>query len=389
MRRPPRAGRDGRARSSRLVALVVVSLTLAWNVLASSQRAPPLRRILAPLEPSIRILRHSLASSTLPLVELEPISSADILASDTLLVRFALDHQTPLSLLLHPSPNLIHPDARVHFHTLIDLTTGQTDVRTERLHRHHVRAYSGLVIPEWIIAQAWTDARTNPSSWIDWPIGTNWARLALRDGDGAWDGAFVFNGVVHHIRPIDTYLRTRLHADPDPPRMALLASPFDIGAHTIIMSDADLVPMSSYGVAPPSCAHDSLDFNVDPNRNPILVQGLSPTVPKSSLGHMPTWLDGLLDPQGSTGRGYWGSVPDLHRRQSGGGDVAGGMNMSTNFGASIGSTVGCPKEAQVVFIGVAAEYVNLHFAPLSIMARSHDVCFAPITVARIPIITAA
>ncbi|GAA5856962.1 hypothetical protein JCM8547_008486 [Rhodosporidiobolus lusitaniae] len=142
-----------------------------------------------------------------------------------------------------------------------------------------------------------------------------------------------------------------------------------------------LPPLPSAGEEEESfCSHDQLPFNSDPS-HPVLLnaweQSLYPppssspyTSPSNtstsslfSLSSLPFLsspssselfqpFDHSSSPHSLHGR-YRRRSQELSKRQ--GDDISGGSGTSSNFINSIGSTTGCPKQARVVFVGVAAD----------------------------------
>ncbi|GAA5889430.1 hypothetical protein JCM6882_000740 [Rhodosporidiobolus microsporus] len=134
-----------------------------------------------------------------------------------------------------------------------------------------------------------------------------------------------------------------------------------------------------------TCSHDQLAFNVDP-AHPVLLnaweQGLSSAAatPANDTSYLPFSLpflsprsfsssphahpfsagDHSLSPLHPFSPSYPIRSTHLQRRQ--GDDIGGGGGTSSNFINSIGSTAGCPKQALVVFVGMAADctYVSAY-----------------------------
>lgn len=121
-----------------------------------------------------------------------------------------------------------------------------------------------------------------------------WARITVHDqGDPAtgrrpsFEGAFSVNGDVHHVMTSDNYVRNKHAWDP---HITLIDDP---DADLVIFRDSDIMSVHEYDntAAPPqTCAHDRMDWNINPLANPALRRPLPP--PTSP------WYDpfGLLQP---------------------------------------------------------------------------------------------
>lgn len=208
---------------------------------------------------------------------------------------------------LRPNNHLVHPAARVTYHSA-DGTT-----RTEPLLRESVKAYLGEVIdPQFSDVRLREDAAgVAYSAFPEAELG--WARIMIHDqGDDdrppTFEGAFAVDGVVHHVMTKDHYLRTKYPLDPE------IVHSID---GMVIWRDSDvmtpeedqLARKGSYSeseppTAPRTCAHDKMSYNT-PEQNPIFQN--APTTP---------WY----------GLGVFGNT-SLSRRD----DVAGG-DMSTKYG---------------------------------------------------------
>jgi len=344
---------------SRLNRLCLLFALLAISANASSTRQPPLKRVLTPFNPSIRVLsRHSEPFKLTKRAHTRnhvARSIDPVLHSDTLLLRFSLDDE-PLSVLLRPTEDLLAPDAKLSIHSLDPLTGESVLVGEEPLRRQDYRAYSGVVIHEAHVEDWWNeeaagliradelaDARTR-----------GWARITLQPEDDAWNGAMNIDGFMHHFKPVQAYLRDRSHLDPDVP-VAALARRGRVGGGTIVLRDVDAItardlPQDYYPIENQACSHDDLEFN---DQQMHFQQEDLFAVPLTSP--RPSWFDTLFSSTGSLPfRGISEAPshrPNIYRRQ----DIAGGGNSTSTFTNNIGDTSGCPKERRVLYVGVAAD----------------------------------
>ncbi|KAG6831626.1 hypothetical protein H0H92_008703 [Tricholoma furcatifolium] len=220
---------------------------------------------------------------------------------------------------------------------------------SEPLLRESVKAYWGEVIHT-----SYTDTRMrqDTAGVIHKPHASElgWVRIMVHyQGDmqrgipPAFEGAFSVNGDVHHIMTKDNYLRTRDDLDP-----GVSESLSDLDSSLVVWRESDIMTAEEHSAkrempgymtgrtsgASQSCGHDRLDFNTDPQQNPILL-----TLPSVSN----SWLRSLRAFQRND---------SIYARD----DVAtGGTTMSTNFIDNIGSSDGCPTTQKVLYMGVAAD----------------------------------
>ncbi|KAG7450771.1 uncharacterized protein BT62DRAFT_943672 [Guyanagaster necrorhizus] len=311
--------------------VLVLVLVVSWLDLAVALSGPPraLRSLVHPTTWSLDILprqHHRYVTKRSP-----PDAHSTTLRHDDafrLIIAAFDDH---FYLHLRPNDHLVHPAARVTYHSADGMT------HTEPLLRESVKAFWGEVIdPQFSDVRLREDAAgVAYSAFPEAALG--WARIMVHDpGDGErppiFEGAFAVDGVVHHVMTKDHYMRTKYPLDPD-----IVHSINDM----VIWRDSDvmtpeeeqLARTGSYSESePPStprtCAHDKMSYNT-PEQNPIF-QHEPPTTP---------WY----------GLGLFGNT-SLARRD----DVAGG-NVTTNFANVIGDNAGCPKSQQVLYMGVAAD----------------------------------
>lgn len=151
-----------------------------------------------------------------------------------------------------PNEHLLHPSA----------FTSSENSRTP-LYAHQVLAYEGHVLPAHLSSarlledQASGVARSDDEEAAAGSLG--WARLLVHDAaEGIMTGAFVVDGVIHHVLRSDTYARLKEDHEPEP----------EDGEPIVIfrdgLDDAD-VGSSSSARAGMGCSHDHLEFNSDPS----------------------------------------------------------------------------------------------------------------------------
>ena len=287
---------------------------------------------------------------------------------DTVLVQFtvpssssasSLSEDETISMLLRPTENLLHPDARVVYNSY-DPLTGLTTKRTEALHRDSVLAYEGTVVPQEQVAARTAAAKIGLR--LSEANDRGWARLLLtpnadQPGSGKMlaEGAFELDGETHHLKSAKNWLLSRRHYTEEP-SMHRKRGAQDDGL--ILLRDRDLASGahaierratlgSGAGGDEPAggCSHDSLEFNTDAE-HPIYRAGRQQAF-DALYSRKEGWLDNLL--------GVSPADHHQYRRQSTGGDLPGSGNLSSNYLNSIGSTTGCPKSPQVLYMGIAAD----------------------------------
>ena len=291
---------------------------------------------------------------------------------DTVLVQFTVpssssasspshpEEDETISMLLRPTENLLHPDARVVYSSY-DPATGLTTKRTEVLHRDSVLAYEGTVVPQEQVEARMAAAKVGLR--LSEANDRGWARLLLtpnedQPGSGKMlaEGAFELDGETHHLKSARNWLLSRRHYTEEPSMHRKRGAPDD---GLILLRDRDLASGahavnrratlgSSSGGSDEhggGCSHDSLEFNMDAE-HPIHRAGRQQAF-DALYSRKEGWLDNLL--------GVSPADHHQYRRQSTGGDLAGSGNLSSNYLNSIGSTTGCPKSPQVLYMGIAAD----------------------------------
>ncbi|EEB89397.1 hypothetical protein MPER_12507, partial [Moniliophthora perniciosa FA553] len=316
------------------------------TVAGHSQASRPLKRLAHPSTLSIEILPRK------PLSGLEarhsPKSSTLRYTDSFRLVLSAFDDTFYLH--LRPNDHLIHPAARITYHT-------PSGTHTQPLLRESVKAYWGEVIHESYTTERLREDTAGVVPRPNYEPGKElgWARIIVwHQGDvdvgksPVFEGAFEANGVIYHIMTRDNYLRTKQVLDPE------LVQSLGGDDGLVIWRDSDVMSEEEfYGNMPgepvvkaQSCGHDKLEWNVNPELNPALQRQ-----PSSSgwFGFEDTTFN--LRSLGNF---------SLARRD----DVA-GNGMSTNFINNIGQKDGCPTTQKVLYMGVAADckYVSQYGSP--------------------------
>jgi Reprolysin family propeptide len=232
---------------------------------ARSSPAKPLKRIAHPSTRALEILPRQRRLSH-DKRSIFPIHSSTLHHSDSFrLTLSAFDQEFYLH--LRPNDNLVHPSARINYYS-VGLDGRSILTHSEPLKRESVKAYWGEVIPAYASPLR---MREDAAGVIPRPAGhpeLGWARIMVHhQGDTAqgvapvFEGAFSVNGVVHHVMTTDNYLRSKHTLDPEIHTLAGHDSPLVIWRDSDVMTDHEGVH---------SCSHDSLPYNTDPLRNPLL-----------------------------------------------------------------------------------------------------------------------
>ncbi|KAK9895969.1 hypothetical protein P389DRAFT_210806 [Cystobasidium minutum MCA 4210] len=264
-----------------------------------------------------------------------------------------------ISMLLRPNEEIVSEGARVVYINT-DPLTGETYENVHPLHRPDVLAYTGYVLQEGEEAARLNMERIGLRHSDEEAQSRGWARIVLsRDESGdrtLAEGAFTLDGETHHLKTVQNWDLTRHEDEP-----RLQARHYQANEGLVLLRDRDLSSgafnldssrqskRSSSSSSSSGCSHDSLAFNQD-FEHPVYKTARQQAF-DAMYSRQPSWLDGLLGVSPELphyARNY------LDKRQSGG-DLAGGGNMSSNYINSIGSTTGCPKSAQVLYMGFAAD----------------------------------
>lgn len=374
---------------------------------ARSTRPAPLgpHALAYPQQPAVRIVRRNEAS---PAAATDPLGAQSGSGSngrtkrsesspshpnwdDRFLLSFFGHDRQRIRLALRPSANLVPSNGVRSVHRWRDEATGEWKSSEEVLTREAVKVYEGWVLRDGDDVDHWV---REEEAGVVRPVdaGAGWARIVVsgartpdaRDSSLRFQGTYSIDGELYTIHPTERYLHTRDPLDPTPPsvpvrrkRSARNNSSLAIDSRypaMVITRDFDTLSPEEHAQAParrglpdlrssepePSCAHDQLAFNTDPN-HPVFVN--SHPIPNATTPWFPfspfaaTAFEDTFSPAdlsaSSPRHAYVPRGHHLHRRQ--GNDIGGSSGQSSNFINSIGSTVGCPKQQRVVFMGVAAD----------------------------------
>lgn len=258
-----------------------VSNPCLLNALLSAHSPPakPLRRIAHPSTHALEILpRHKRLPHSKR--SISPLHSTTLHHTDSFrLILSAFDQKFYLH--LRPNDNLIHPSARINYYS-VGANGRSVLTHSLPLERESVKAYWGEVIPSHASPSR---MREDTAGVIPRPAGHSelgWARIMVHhQGDSAqgvapvFEGAFSVNGVVHHVMTTENYLRNKHALDPEINALDNTDSSLVIWRDSDVMNfheeeDIHSGVSGSLSPHPHSCGHDSLPFNTDPLRNPLL-----------------------------------------------------------------------------------------------------------------------
>jgi len=265
------------------------------SVIAHSARPPLLKRAANPSTIAVEIIpRHRPVQDLNNLHRRSPAPDPHTLRyDDTFRLTLSAFDQT-FHLHLRPNDHLIHPAARINYYR-VDADGIPTIIRTEPLLRESVRAYLGEVIaPHHSPTRMKEDAAgVQPQPH---PAELGWARILVHhQGDHSsaplYEGAFTANGVIYHISTKENYYRHKQDLDAD------AVQDLDGSDHRLVIwRDSDVMtpeeehllrtgslPAEPISRAEATCAHDTLEYNMDPRLNPA--------------GTDTSWFDHLLNPQ--------------------------------------------------------------------------------------------
>ena len=214
----------------------------------------------------------------------------------------------PVNLLLHPTKDFFHPEAKISY----------PDGSSEPLRAEDWRLYQGDVIqPKWKDRLVWEETTgTRDERSKEAVIG--WANIMVHhpgsmDVHPIFEGVFKVNGVHYNVLTRDHYNRVKTAKD-------VIAD--ELG-EMVVFRNADAWHDAEPAAAQQtfqSCSHDDLPFNSNTS-HPI-----------------------------RTGYSHEDMANGLFKR-----DDLGGMTPSTNYVNSIGNSQGCPNTQQVVYMGVALD----------------------------------
>ena len=287
-----------------------------------------------------------------------------VLHSDIVLLQFDVrspaNHEDErISMLLRPTEDLIHPDARIVY-TTTDPLTGISEESTEKLAREDVLAYTGYVLREDQVQAKVMESRIGLRTSNEATENRGWARVVLSHDEYSprllAEGAFLLDGEIHHLKSLNNWKRSI----PDSAQK-LYVRQVDSDSGLILLRDRDLdagtLGLSSTvkrQLGSTSCSHDFLAFNRDPN-HPIY-QNARQIAFDATYGRPTGWLNSWL------GMGDGQTRSHSYSKRQSSGDIAGGSNVSSNYINSIGSHTGCPKSKKVLYMGLASDctYVSTY-----------------------------
>lgn len=244
-----------------------------------------------------------------------PPHASTLRHSDSLLLSITLPSliQHDAYLLLRPTENLLHPNAKMVFEN------GQE----EPLRAEDWLLYTGEVIsPKWKERIMWEEKSGLRNEKTDERAVIGAARIMVHHPGGSspddlpiYEGHFTINNIHYNVVTKENYQYVKTDQDVSA----------DQAGDVIVFRKADGWHDEGAEHGAHSCSHDGL--------------------PQNNLSH-PIFTDRLGLDDVSTGM-----FSKFLKRQ----DFGGGNTPSTNYASSIGSTAGCPSEQQVVYMGVALD----------------------------------
>lgn len=355
------------------VTLATLLISLSTLIQGSSQRPKTLhqRAIDHPKQIQTRSIKRNSQLQTRPISSYEDDQNAIPNWSDSFLLSFN-SHNIPITISLRPTTTLIHKDGikQTHIHTASD---GTRETIESVLKRENIRVYEGVVLSrEEMDMDRWIKEEETGIVRDIYNEGQGHAKIVITPGQDdqvEFRGSFTLGEESFTIHSTPFYLATKDHLDPEP--LYVLNKRSGIFTHPpmVIVREADiLTPQEQVNelrrrgvavpewssIAPSSCGHDHIEYNIDPN-HPIYQSGFE----QASFGSMSTpWSISKFGMPVIAREGSFEDTasfrprPKFIRRQ---GDISGSGGTSSNFINSIGSTIGCPKSAMLVTIGVAAD----------------------------------
>lgn len=368
--------------------LVLMMTLLVTLTNAASSRPSPLsaRGLLHPQSIQTRIIprshrdgHHVLESRSTS----DPDSKQHPKWDDKWLLSFTVDDE-PVTISLRPSHSLVHPEGIKSVHTHVE-PDGTRTTREEIIRREDVLAFEGFVLNEQHDLEEWVrgeqaglqrDLDNINEHARDWakivivPRGDDGGEQDDDEGDIRFQGSYSRQGEAYTIHSTRRYLATRDHLDPEPPliqKRGVYVNPdmVIVRERAVVSTEERINEMRKRGIAVPdmatittatssrSCGHDDLSYNADP-MNPVFAHAYETTPWSDSFFGLPSGPRIVPEDRSLGGLTSRALRNPLVKRQ---GDIAtgGGTNASSNFINSIGSTTGCPRQQQVLFMGVAAD----------------------------------
>lgn len=250
-------------------------------------------------------------------------------------------HQhTWFTFFLQPSSHLLHPQARINYHTSEGVD--ERGMRTESISTRDVLAYSGWVIRQSSVNTWWNERLDNLGSRAANPTESDpriigWVRVLVHETRGmkheedleklTWEGSFEVDRQVWHVKTFDSYQRLRGPTDADLSRWQVHPS-----GGLVAWKDRAAWPTSS---SPSKLIIDS-PMTLTSQHSAIIAHPFQ----------SPSQLE-LDRAQTISGTSH------LRKRRSI--DSTTGGLTSTDLLGTIGLTDGCPSARKVLYIGVAAD----------------------------------
>ncbi|KAL1411363.1 hypothetical protein Q8F55_002318 [Vanrija albida] len=290
--------------------LLVAALLFIASASAHTPHQPPVRRVHIPAGSSLRVLPRRTGQGNLATRSFLAPPPHSLRHDDTLLLTAKLpgliNHD--VHLLLHPTENLFHPNAKVVFQE-------GAGNRAEPLLAEDWRVYQGDVIRPSFVKRLWDETAAGiarDASDKNGVLGSASVMVhEVGDNEVIWEGVFTVNGVSYNVLTRENYDFAKSERDVD----VDIAEMGDM----VVFSDADVFHDAAQlvgGRLPELCSHDNLEFNMDP-------------------AHPVRRRDGLL-----TARD----------------DISSGTDMpDTNYLEFINSTQGCPTQPKALYMGVALD----------------------------------
>ncbi|OLL21703.1 Disintegrin and metalloproteinase domain-containing protein B [Neolecta irregularis DAH-3] len=224
-----------------------------------------------------------------------------------------LETQSHTKLILEPNNDILqHPEASIEYHDL------EGNVRKEPITRQGVQTYRGTC---WVADHEhdWREA--------------GWAAITLIQDGPLFEGAFMIDGMAHHVQPWRKYSARR---------GALDYNVRGTNENMVIWTDSHIESLPELLVNGHSCPADRLPYNIDPENS----------INKYFSYQQPNTLFDFWSSNKAFGYGS-----RLMKRQNidGSSALLPGFTSSTTLVSTIGNTDGCPNVKKVALVGVAVD----------------------------------
>ncbi|SOV03577.1 related to ADAM protease ADM-B [Ustilago sp. UG-2017a] len=368
-----------------LAALLLALLLTATPITARSRQSGPLRRIARTTDVKLDTLTPTRSSA-------RKRSNDQPTTQPPLRLSFRA-FQQDFHLHLQPNEDLLHPDGTTVKYYGYNETTGKSFVTSiGKLYPGDVRAYHGVVVhPSHSLRRLDEDrAGIARDIYQDRDLGVVGRAAILLHDDGSvtgaptFEGSFDWFGNVHHIATPQSFLAKRQLNDPwIEPRSQQIGSMIVHRDSDVALESRDEESSSRSNVtAALGCSSDVLDYNT--HNRLVLSQDHNDEMSRSvySFFKLPTparlarrdlfsgWNDlftrSVQDqvielPQASSDDFVYHEglddylEPTFRRRQATGNDIGNSGNETNSYEDVIGSTIGCPRSARVVYAGIASD----------------------------------